>query len=96
MATELRTKNGFDYYEAISALQKSIRRSLEEETVFWGIELFESGYVGHLWNRLFIIAHEDIGLAEPSFTQQLIALKAAYDFLEEKRPKAVSKRLVLL
>lgn len=93
---QMKTVNGFDYYEAMSALQKAIRRGEEEEAVFWAIEFFESNYVGHIWNRLFIIAHEDIGLADPYFPGKIMALKNNYDYLEEHRPKKVSKRLVFL
>lgn len=94
--TPMRTKNGYCYYEAMSAFQKSIRRCIEDETVFWGIELYESGYISHLWNRLIIIAHEDIGLAVPDITQKILAYKHAHDYLAEKRPKRVSKKLVFL
>lgn len=96
MGFVMKTVNGYDFYEATSSLQKAIRRCEEDEAVFWAIELFESNYVGHVWNRLFIIASEDIGLAEPNFTQKLIALKAQYDYLEKHRPKKLSKRLVFL
>lgn len=90
------TKNGYNYYEVASALQKSIRRCNEDETVFWGIELFESDLMGHLWNRLFIIASEDIGLAEDGFIVKFMGMKKSYDYLEIHRPKNLSKRLVLL
>lgn len=96
MSYQMKTINGYDYYEVMSAFQKSIRRCEEEETVFWGIELFESNYIGHLWNRMYIIVHEDIGLAEPKMPATFHALKSAYDYLEQHRPKKVSKRLVLL
>jgi replication-associated recombination protein RarA len=96
MAYEMKTINGFDYYEAMSAFQKGIRRCDEDETVFWGIELYDSNYIGHLWNRILIIAHEDIGLAEPNFTAKVIAFKQAHDYLEKHRPKKVSKKLVML
>jgi replication-associated recombination protein RarA len=96
MAYEMKTINGYDYYEAMSAFQKAIRRCDEDEAVFWGIELYDSNYVGHLWNRILIIAHEDIGIAEKNFTAQVIALKQAHDYLEKHRPKKVSKKLVML
>lgn len=96
MGYKMITKNGYDYYAAMSAFQKSIRRCIEDETVFWGIELYESGFTGHLWNRIFIIAHEDIGLAEDNFTSKIISLKQAHDYLEKHRPQKVSKKLVML
>jgi replication-associated recombination protein RarA len=92
----LKTVNGYDYYEVMSAFQKSIRRCDEDQTVFWGIELYESNMIGHLWNRIFIVIHEDIGLAEPNFTTRIWHLKQAHDYLAEKRPKKWSKKLVML
>ena len=37
------TRNNVDPYEAKSALQKSIRRGLEEDALYWAVELA-------LWN----------------------------------------------
>jgi replication-associated recombination protein RarA len=49
-----------------SAFQKSIRRGLEEDALFWGTELHLHGGVNQAWNRMQIIASEDVGLASPS------------------------------
>ena len=59
------TPGGFDPYEAKSALQKSIRRGLEEDALYWSAELAQWN-TESLWTRLKIIASEDIGLASPS------------------------------
>jgi len=59
------TKNGYNLDEVVSALQKSIRRGMEEESLYWAIELAKSGYGQYLWRRLGVIVSEDIGLAEP-------------------------------
>jgi replication-associated recombination protein RarA len=56
------TEHGYDFYEVLSALQKEIRRGNEYEAVFWAVEL-ESFSNRTLWNRLRIIASEDIGIA---------------------------------
>ena len=96
MAFEMKTINGYDYYEAMSSFQKAIRRCDEDETVFWGIELYDSNFIGHLWNRILIIAHEDIGMAEPHMTAKVIAMKEAHDYLQKSRPQKVSKKLVIL
>ena len=47
-----------------SCLQKAIRRGQEEEAYFWACELMSLGKGGEtaLWNRLRVIASEDIGL----------------------------------
>ena len=60
------TVGGYDFYEVLSALQKSIRRGLEEDALFWGTELYLSDYADHAWNRLLVISSEDVGLAADS------------------------------
>jgi replication-associated recombination protein RarA len=62
------TVGGYDFYEVLSALQKSIRRGLEDDALFWGTELYLSDYADHAWNRLLIISSEDVGLAAPLAT----------------------------
>ena len=57
------TPRGYDFYELLSALQKDIRRGNEYQAMFWAVEL-ESFNPTALWNRLRVIASEDIGLAE--------------------------------
>lgn len=96
MGYRIKTINDFDFFEVSSAFQKSIRRGIENEAIRWGIELFESNYAKYLWDRMFVIASEDIGLAEPDFITRLVSMKQSYDYLEKNRPKKVSKRLVLL
>jgi replication-associated recombination protein RarA len=58
------TKHGYDHYELLSALQKCIRRSMEYEAAHFAVELEEFNPT-MLWNRLKIIASEDIGPANP-------------------------------
>ena len=55
----------FDLYEAVSALQKEIRRGHEREALFWAFQLVGIGEEQHLWTRLEVISHEDIGIAAP-------------------------------
>lgn len=62
---ELKTHGGYALDEVTSALQKCIRRGLEEEAMYWALEMADSGYGQYLWRRLMIIAAEDIGLADP-------------------------------
>jgi replication-associated recombination protein RarA len=61
----LKTANSYMFSEVASAFQKSIRRGLEEEALYWGTELDKSGYGEYAWKRMRIIVSEDIGLAEP-------------------------------
>ena len=58
------TKHGYDHYELLSALQKCIRRGMEYEAAHFAVELEEFNPT-MLWNRLKIIACEDIGPANP-------------------------------
>ena len=64
----LRTKHNYDAFEVVSALQKCIRRGLEEDALYWAYELAESpnkNYYTWLWARLKVIACEDVGPANP-------------------------------
>jgi hypothetical protein len=61
----------YSYFEidlCVSALQKSIRRGLQSDTIQWINELFYSSVAcrTHLWNRLLVISLEDIGISNPS------------------------------
>ena len=62
------TERGYDLHELLSALQKCIRRGMEYEAVHFALELEAFGKSGPtiLWNRLKIIACEDIGPANPT------------------------------
>jgi len=60
--SQKQTQRGYDFYELLSALQKDIRRGNEYEAVFWAVEL--DGYSPwKLWDRLRVMASEDIGVA---------------------------------
>jgi len=59
------TSRGYPLDEVTSALQKCIRRGLEEEAMYFALEMSDSGFGQYLWKRLMVIAAEDIGLADP-------------------------------
>jgi len=61
---QLKTEGGYNLDEVISSLQKTIRRGLEKEALFWAMELLPK-YEFYLWRRLKIISSEDIGIANP-------------------------------
>ena len=46
---EMRTVGGHFCGEAASALQKTIRRGLEREALYWASELDLSGYGNYVW-----------------------------------------------
>ena len=50
-----RLKNGYMFDEVASALQKSIRRGLEFEALFWAKVLCSAGYDLYVWRRLGMI-----------------------------------------
>ena len=45
MNKQVLTMKGYDMFEVISAFQKSIRRGLEDDAMFWGVELYNSGFI---------------------------------------------------
>jgi replication-associated recombination protein RarA len=94
---QLKTLGGYSNSEATSAMQKSIRRGLEEEALFWATELELAGYGGYVWKRLRIIASEDIGMADPNVCVQVRTLYE--NWLEQKKNKedrSLAERLFLV
>lgn len=67
-------KSGEEHFNLISALQKSIRNSDVDATVYWLTRMMHAGEEGrYLSRRLIRIASEDVGLADP------FALRVALD-----------------
>ncbi len=58
-------KSGDEYYNSLSALQKSIRGSDENAAIFYLAKILENGGLLSACRRLLVIASEDIGLAYP-------------------------------
>jgi len=77
--------HGFNDDELISALQKCIRRGMEEEAMYFALELGNEGKSGFgvLHSRLLVTTYEDIGLAHPfivsTISQALSDMKTMYD-----------------
>lgn len=90
---EIKTKKGYDFFQVASAFQKSIRRCDEEQSTFWGIELYESGYQAYAWKRMVVMASEDVGLGDPDVIVRIMALKESYDFLSSKNERSLPERL---
>jgi replication-associated recombination protein RarA len=88
----LQTSRGYDFYELLSALQKDIRRGNEYQAMFWAAEL-ESFNSKMLWNRLQVIASEDIGVANPFAPLLIDVLERKYD--DAKKRNSGSYRLFL-
>ena len=58
-------KNGNGHYELLSALQKSIRGSDVNASIYYLATLIEIGDLDSIFRRLTVIVYEDIGLANP-------------------------------
>ena len=86
----LKTLGGYLNSECTSAMQKCIRRGLEEEALFWATDLDLAGYGAYVWKRLRIIASEDIGLADPNLWVQVRVL------YERKKDRSPAERLFLV
>jgi replication-associated recombination protein RarA len=82
------TNKGYDLGEVASALQKSVRRGLEQDAMYWAVELFNSNFDEYCWKRLRIISCEDIGLANPDAAVQVQSLYSMYCDLKKKKEDA--------
>ena len=87
------TEKGYEFFEVSSSFQKSIRRCLEDESLYWAIELYNSGYREYVWKRMLIIASEDVGLAEPDMATRLWSLYQIFTFLAKKKDKHAPEKL---
>jgi len=85
---DIKTKKGYDFFEVSSAMQKCIRRGLEQEALFWAVELYDSGFSEYAWKRLRIMSSEDVGLAEPMMPANIWAL---YRMFQEQAKKKEDK-----
>jgi replication-associated recombination protein RarA len=64
-------------YEAMSALQKAIRRNEMSNAYYWALKL-EAFNTKMLWNRLQIIVSEDIGRAQPELAATFEVVRKWY------------------
>ncbi|HEV7382809.1 MAG TPA: hypothetical protein VGN64_23600, partial [Dyadobacter sp.] len=85
---DIKTENGYDFFEISSALQKCIRRGLEDEALFWSVELYNSGFSEYIWKRLRIMSSEDVGLAEPVISSEIWALYCMFKEQAKKKEDA--------
>lgn len=85
------TRHGFNDDEVVSALQKQIRRGIEDDALYWAIELSNNGEhksgFSRLRNRLWVILYEDIGLGDPETVLQVsIAIRDMEKLWKNKNP----------
>lgn len=94
---QLKTLGGYLNSECTSAMQKCIRRGLEEEALFWATELDLAGYGAYVWKRLRIVASEDIGLADPNLCVQVRVLYENWiEQRKKKEDRSAAERLFLV
>jgi replication-associated recombination protein RarA len=97
MRYEVKTKNGYDFFECSSAFQKCVRRGLEADAIFWAVELDISNFHEYLWKRMKIITSEDIGFANPTIPVLIASLYKNYmDLLKKKDTTNFPERLFLI
>jgi len=89
MARNLRTKQGYDFYEIASLLQKAIRRNKPALAGFAAHELYASGYAGYAWKRLLTVSAEDCA---GILTKEIIALHEAWKIANLSTPKSQSPK----
>jgi replication-associated recombination protein RarA len=73
-------KLGYSPYDLDSALHKDIRRGNEYEALFWAVKMENVGKNRgrRLWNKLKVIASEDIGPANPIMPLVIETLEKQY------------------
>lgn len=89
--SKITTRNGYAGDEVISALQKSIRRGLEEQACMFAYELYISSpqLEEKLWRRLLTISVEDIGMGNPMaaiMVNNLYQMSREFDYADGDRP----------
>ena len=93
---QLVTRHGHRLDEAVSALQKAVRRSHVDDSLYWSFELMDD-YGAYLWRRIRVIASEDIGLAEPGLQAELWALHECWrDARAQKKPWLGTERIFVV
>lgn len=86
-------KKGSNFYNLLSSLQKSIRGSDTDAALYYLAHLLEAGDLVAVNRRLLVIAYEDIGLANPSVGNNVLAAVTASERLglpEARIPLAVA------
>jgi replication-associated recombination protein RarA len=83
------TPHGHDAYEAVSALQKAIRRGDAEGACYWAWQLEAAGLGAWLWARLRVIDSEDCAV-DPHLPATIEALHGRYrDFARNRKGDAL-------
>ena len=93
----LRTVRGYLLSEAVSAMQKAVRRGDARLAGYFAVEMFESNYTAYLWRRLLTISAEDVA---GIITQEIESLYRSWVVIDASRKGAgrifIAKAIVLL
>ncbi|MGL5640741.1 MAG: hypothetical protein ACRDDM_00650 [Paraclostridium sp.] len=87
----IKTRNGLNGDEVISALQKSIRRGLEEQACEFAYEMYITSpqMEEKLWRRLLTMTVEDIGMGDPTaciIVNNLYEMRKQFSYADGDRP----------
>lgn len=85
----------YQFDEVTSALQKSIRRSLEYEAAYWGYLIHQSGYGMYLFRRLMVITCEDVGNGTSDAPVVISSLQQAWLLLHKQNKENTLDKFLL-
>jgi len=77
MARRRTTRDGHNFDEATSALQKTIRRGDVDKAIYFGLEMFEY-FPWYTFRRLGVMATEDIGLADTLVVERVLSRSTTF------------------
>ena len=89
----VKTVNGHNLTEVVSAFQKAIRRGQVDDALYWAVDMYLTGYHEYAWKRMKVMASEDIGLADRNLPATLQALYQTYVELAKKKDKHQPEKL---
>ena len=90
---KLQLESGLNFFHVSSAFQKCVRRGMQHEALWFGTELFISGFEEYAWFRMLVMASEDVGIAEPQTAVQINSLYETYKIFKKKKNKHGPERL---
>jgi putative ATPase len=74
-------KAGDGHYNLASAFQKSVRGSDPDAALYYAARMVIGGDVAMVFRRLMVTASEEVGMADPTALQTVVAARAAFDML---------------
>ena len=92
-AREMKTKKGYNFFEATSAMQKAIRRNDAKIAGYFALELYHSGYYLYVWKRLLTISAEDC--YGETITTEVYNLYRSFMLINDGRPDVDRGRIFI-